>query len=255
MAGGNNLINTRAGVASITLAMGGLAIGLMGLLPNSATVILLDKGSSFFPYPFTIQNLMWLVMFIGLGECYVRHQAIHEDRKHLNNDYLDLARPTLSNQDLPHLLARLQPLAQGKAFLPRLIYRAAQILMASGSTDSATTNLNSNYDLYAHTIDVRYTTLRYITWLIPTLGFLGTCIGIAIALNYAAAADVQDPALLSHLSANLGVAFYTTFLALLQSAVLVFIMNILQAREEIGLNASMQYCLDNLIGRYTAPRP
>lgn len=51
------------------------------------------------------------------------------------------------------------------------------------------------------------------------------------------------------LSANLGVAFYTTLLALVQSAMLVLALHITQAREERVLNRAGQYCLDNLINR------
>ena len=50
-------------------------------------------------------------------------------------------------------------------------------------------------------------------------------------------------------SGKLGVAFNTTLLALLQSAVLVFALHVIQSREEIALNRAGQYCLDNLINR------
>ena len=37
-----------------------------------AVDMLLDRNTESFPYPFTIQNLMWLVFFIGAGELAVR---------------------------------------------------------------------------------------------------------------------------------------------------------------------------------------
>ena len=111
--------------------------------------------------------------------------------------------------------------------------------------------MNSSLELYMHEIDLRYNMLRYIMWLIPSLGFIGTVIGIALALNFAGAetTDFQDPKLLSKLADRLGVAFYTTLLALLQAAVLVFLMHLTQAREEKALNDAGQYCMDNLINR------
>ena len=85
---------------------------------------------------------------------------------------------------------------------------------------------------------------------LPTLGFIGTIMGIADALAYAAGIDnPQDPTLLKEITKRLGVAFYTTLLALLQSAVLVFALHIAQGKEEMALNRSGQYCLDNLINR------
>ena len=55
--------------------------------------------------------------------------------------------------------------------------------------------------------------------------------------------------LLGQITGRLGVAFYTTLLALIQSALLVFALHIVQQKEEMALNQSGQYCLDNLINR------
>ena len=45
--------------------------------------------------------------------------------------------------------------------------------------------LNSSLELYLHEIDLRYSIMRYLTWLIPSLGFIGTVMGIMFALQYA----------------------------------------------------------------------
>jgi hypothetical protein len=47
----------------------------------------------------------------------------------------------------------------------------------------------------------------------------------------------------------MSIAFNGTFIALLLSAVLVYIMHLAQQREEKALNNSAQYCLDKLINR------
>ncbi|MGH8036063.1 MAG: MotA/TolQ/ExbB proton channel family protein, partial [Lysobacterales bacterium] len=94
----------------------------------------------------------------------------------------------------------------------------------------------------------------YITWVIPTLGFVGTVVGIMLALNYAGdPVNVQSPDMLYHVTELLGVAFSTTLLALVQAAIVVFIQNLIQSREETALNQAGQYCLDNLINRLYAP--
>ena len=91
--------------------------------------------------------------------------------------------------------------------------------------------------------------LRYIVWVIPTLGFLGTVIGIANALEGIAEMRPDDENLLRILTTKLGTAFFTTLLALAMSGIMVFFMHIIQGREERALNLSGQYCLDNLINR------
>jgi biopolymer transport protein ExbB/TolQ len=96
--------------------------------------------------------------------------------------------------------------------------------------------------------------VRYITWLIPSLGFIGTVIGIMLALNYAGdRANVQSPDMLYQVTERLGVAFSTTLLALVMASILVFLQNIIQGREETALNRAGQYCLDNLINRLYSP--
>jgi len=50
-------------------------------------------------------------------------------------------------------------------------------------------------------------------------------------------------------SSGLKIAFYTTILALLLSAILVLLQNIVQRKEEGALNRAAQYCLKNLINR------
>ena len=84
--------------------------------------------------------------------------------------------------------------------------------------------------------------------------FIGTLVGISIALAKAGRLpDLEDPEALqtwiNALTTNLGVAFYTTLVALTLSAVLVFLTSLATSREERALNNTGQYCLDNLINR------
>jgi flagellar motor component MotA len=115
--------------------------------------------------------------------------------------------------------------------------------------DQANALLTSSLELSLHEIDLRYSMVRYVVWAIPTLGFIGTVVGISLALAFAGAVDLQDPNLLAELTKRLAVAFDTTLLALVMSAVLVLCQHVVQAYEERALNQAGQYCLDNLINR------
>ncbi len=57
------------------------------------------------------------------------------------------------------------------------------------------------------------------------------------------------PEMMEQVTGDLGVAFYTTLLALLQSAVLMFAKHILQEKEERALNEAARYTLRNLVNR------
>lgn len=239
--------------AGVSLLVGVIVILVMHLaLPANAIAakILIDKN--FFLYPASCQNLQWLVFFVGLGELVVRFLETQSDRTQLRQHYLpEDERTILQSADLGPIYGTVKRNPQGdRLFLPRLIKRTILQFQSNRSVDQANSLLNSSLDMCMHEIDLRYNMLRYIMWLIPSLGFLGTVIGISQALNFAGGGvNFNDPKFLSQLTDNLGTAFYTTLLALIQAAVLVFFMHVVQAREEKSLNDAGQYCLDNLINR------
>ena len=249
----------------ICFALGGLATGivfvlLLGLLlppvldEVSAGGILLDRNSSI--YPFTIQNLMWLLFFTGLADVLLRFARSTRELWQLGRQLLPEDGETLLQAgDLGPLYQRIRPLDAGEHyFLQRLIGRIILQFQSSRSVEQANSLLNSSLELLQHEIDLKYNMMRYLVWLIPTLGFIGTVVGIALALGEAG--NIPHPEQvdslgdwIKSLTGNLALAFNTTLLALLLSAVLVFLMHLAQGREETALNRAGQYCLDNLINR------
>ena len=244
----------------VVLGMGFITLLSVILQAGIMAELLLDRNTRFFPYPFTIQNLTWIIFFGGCGELFVRIQRATVEDNQLKKNLLPEDDSTmLRSEDLGEFYeaANTNPRVQN-CFLQRLISRTILQFQSSRSVDQANTLMNSSVELFQHELDLNYHMLRYIVWLIPTLGFIGTVVGIALALNETGASlssgaggtsMTQNPELLVAMTKNLGVAFYTTLLALLLSAVLVFILHVAQAREERALNKAGQYCLDNLINR------
>lgn len=226
-------------------------VTVLGLVLTEGRIadFLLDRNSPVFPYPFTIQNLMWLLFFGAGGELWVRFERSRLESDQLRRGLLPEDETTMLRiADLGAIRARSR--GEERFFLQRIVSRCVLQFQSSKSTERANALLNSSLDLMQHEVDNRYAIVRYLVWVIPTVGFIGTVVGIAAALNSAGAAeDYQDPALLGQLTRDLGVAFYTTMLALAQSAVLVLAQNQVQSREEGALNQAGQYCLDNLINR------
>jgi len=202
--------------------------------------ILLDSDASY--WPFTIQNIMELVL---------RWSAAKDEESQLKRGYL----PTDERQLDAGLLVKIRDsIASRKfarnAFLPRMISRTIDQYRMSGDKGEALNVMNASLELYMHEIDLRYSILRYLTWLIPSLGFIGTVMGIMFALQYAGIpANAESEDFLYQVTQRLGVAFTTTLLALIMSAVLVLIQSMVQAKEERALNAAGQYTIDNLILR------
>ncbi len=211
--------------------------------------ILLDSDASF--WPFTIQNIMWVAFFIGLGELFLRWSAAVDEKAQIKRGYLPTDGRGLDFETLEKIRQGIVNRRFGKnSFLPRMILRTIDQFSMSKKEDQAISVLNSSLELYMHEIDLRYSTMRYLTWLIPSLGFIGTVMGIMFALQYAGVAEnAQADDFLYQVTSRLGVAFTTTLLALIMSAVIVLIQSFVQAKEERALNEAGQYCLDNLILR------
>ena len=92
-------------------------------------------------------------------------------------------------------------------------------------------------------VESSYSLLRYIAWAIPSLGFIGTVLGIGAALAQAGMA-VEDIELVTK---PLGMAFDTTLIALLESIVLMFFMHSMQHKEEALLNSIDLFCQEKFI--------
>ncbi|MFA3792431.1 MotA/TolQ/ExbB proton channel family protein [Aliiglaciecola sp. SL4] len=219
--------------------------------------ILFDRSGP--SYPFTIQNVMWLFFFICAGEIWVRWQRATQEINQINRGLISddedaLYRP----KDLGPIYQAIKADNLGSRFyLQRLIKRIILQFQLSRSTEQANNLMNSSLELMQHEVDLKYTMVRYLVWLIPTLGFIGTVIGIAMALSSAGdMPPLSDSDAIKDwvavITIKLGVAFNTTLLALIMSAALVFFMHLAQGREEKALNLVGQYCLDRLVNRLIA---
>ena len=246
-----DLEGNRPLLAVLSTAVGLLiCVVLYYVLPPKAAKILIDRNGLI--YPFSVQNGMWIVFCIASGELLIRMRSAHLELKQLRMRYLPIdARVILQAHDLHEIYRRVKENDdRERRFVPRLISRCILQFQISTSVEQCASLMNTTLDLLSHEVDLRYGMLRYITWLIPSLGFIGTVVGIGHALSYAGEPGrFQDPALLSEVTSRLAVSFDGTLVALLMAAVLLFWQNVVQSREEHALNLSGQYCLDNLINR------
>jgi biopolymer transport protein ExbB/TolQ len=220
------------------------------ILPPDSRIaaILIDRRSPHFPYPFTIQNIEHIMLFLGLGELYVRWRtACHEltflDQKLLPED----TETVLEASDLGPIRKRVAKLFdKAHGILPSLIDLSILQFQSGRSVDQTVAITNSNLDLIQHRVDLSYSLVRYIAWVIPTMGFIGTVIGIGAALASVPAGTEIRMDVIAH---QLAVGFDCTMVALVESAILVFCLHIVQEKEELAVNLAGTYTLRNLINR------
>ena len=174
----------------------------------------------------------------------------------------------LARQERHVLSLNLIPVAQGTSILPedsREYARPIQALSASQQSfllprarltalhrfrstrniQDVSTAIRAICESESDRLDSELSMIRYIAWAIPSIGFLGTVRGIGQALGQAHQAAQGN---IAGVTQSLGVAFNSTFVALLISIIVMFLLHQLQlAQERLVLDAEA-YCDNQLIG-------
>lgn len=100
-------------------------------------------------------------------------------------------------------------------------------------------------DLAADRLIQSYSLVRTVTWAVPIMGFLGTVVGITMAI--ANVTPEQLDSSLPEVTSGLAVAFDTTAQALGISMILVFSTFVIERSEQSLLNETEQFGIDNLL--------
>jgi len=218
-----------------------------------AAQVILDRRSPHFKYPFTIQNIEHVLLFLGLGELFVRWRSACHEISFLDMNLLPEDEETvLEGSDLGPIRKRVAKLFNKEhGILPSIIDLSILQFQSGRSIDQTVAVTNSNLDLIQHRIDLSYSLIRYIAWVIPTMGFIGTVVGIGAALASVPSSGEIKMDVLAH---ELSVGFDCTMVALVESALLVFVLHMVQEKEELAINHAGTYTLRNLINRLYSAR-
>ena len=106
-----------------------------------------------------------------------------------------------------------------------------------------------------------YGILSGIVWVLPILGFIGTVVGLSGAIGGFGAVLSSDASVstlkdsLTPVTSNLGLAFDTTFLALVLAMAIHMSMTLLRRKEEQFLDACRDYAHNNVISRLRIVKP
>jgi hypothetical protein len=238
------------GLYLFTIIIGFAATYSVGqLLPTFLANIFFGKASPNFPFSF--QMFMWIPFFIGIHELLIRYLDYVETRSYLDDHLLSENRDKIyTSKDLAKILRLVDPVADSSnGVLPKLIQQIIYKFQSNKSIEEGTNTLTQFVEIFEKSLDLFYARLRYLTWFIPTLGFIGTVYGISITVSEVGLSSPEDPQLLQRVAASLAVAFDTTLLALVQSAILLYIMSVIESAEEKNLLNMYKYTFENLINR------
>lgn len=171
--------------------------------------------------------LIWALAIMGYkGRLALLERVIHERR------LIDIPEGTsVLPQDAREYSRSLESLPRGKQelLLPRTLLSALQRFATTGSIQAVSDSVKEQCDMESDRLDSELSMVRYIAWAIPSIGFIGTVRGIGDALGQAHKAVEGD---ISGVTVSLGVAFNSTFVALVLSIIIMFFLHQLQLVQE-----------------------
>lgn len=186
-----------------------------------------------------IENTETGMFFIGLCTLIGTLKRIPTERRALQAHLLD-GISTNSNDDAVSVATRIRTHLDAAAkqiedthFVKR-VREASEYVIGRGSAEGLEGYLTYLAEIRSGRLHDGYALIRTITWAIPILGFLGTVIGITMAI-----ANINPEKLESSLpevTAGLAVAFDTTALALALSMILVFGTYVIERTEQQTLD-------------------
>jgi biopolymer transport protein ExbB/TolQ len=164
---------------------------------------------------------------------------LHEGTKVLPEDTREYARGLES-----------LPTDQQRALVPRALLAGLHRFAATRNIQDVSQTAHGIAEAESERLASELSMVRYIAWAIPSIGFIGTVRGIGAALGQAHKAVEGD---IAGVTQSLGVAFNSTFIALLISIVLMFLLHQLQLQQERLVLDTETYLDRNLIRHLRVP--
>jgi biopolymer transport protein ExbB/TolQ len=191
------------------------------------------------------------LFFVGFAALAIRYLTVtlqHRSLRRLSLDLLPVGGQLIADCD--HLLGQLaelpRPLQQG--YLANRLRDALEYVRRKNSADSLDQHLHHLEELDLAQMCAGYSIVRIAIWAIPILGFLGTVIGITMAIASLSPQALEQS--LPEVTAGLGVAFDTTAEALGLSLILVFGKSWVERAENRLLSAVDARVSAELVGRF-----
>jgi biopolymer transport protein ExbB/TolQ len=142
-----------------------------------------------------------------------------------------------------------QRAARGPFILANMIRLALSKYAVSRSARDVSETVRTQADVDLGRLVSSMSTVHYLAWAIPAIGFLGTVRGLATSLTMGAQTDKKIDLFIGEATRHLNVAFDCTLIALALSLVLMFLLHSVQRDEEALVIDCQQYCLEHLVTR------
>lgn len=193
------------------------------------------------------QETCFILMFWAIAIMGYKTRRALEERKMLMEPIINISEGTsVLPEDARELSRPVQALAESKQTLliPRALLSALQRFGSTKNIGDTSRAIKEICDTESERLDSELAMVRYLTWAIPSIGFIGTVRGIGEALGQAHKAVEGD---IAGVTISLGVAFNSTLIALVISIFVMFFSHQLQLLQERVVLDTQAYCDNKLI--------
>jgi biopolymer transport protein ExbB/TolQ len=193
------------------------------------------------------QEACFVLMFWAIAIMAFKGVQAARERRLLQKELVPVAEGTkILPEDAREYARSIESLPESEQgyLLPRALLAALHRFTATRSIQDVSSTSQELCDSESERLESELSMVRYIAWAIPSIGFLGTVRGIGEALGQAHKAVEGD---IAGVTQSLGVAFNSTFIALLISIGLMFLLHQLQLHQERLVLDSRTYLDRHLI--------
>ena len=226
--------------------------GVLSMFPDST-------GSAMFTRSIVINAAIVFLTAWSLSTIAIKARKVALQRRSLSLDFLPTEDPgfVLTPASAENVLQNLYASVDDpqRFLLTRRIHHALANLRNIGRIADVDEVLRTQAENDEAQVDSSYTVLRGVIWAVPVLGFIGTVLGLSLAMGSFGAvldragdnAELRDA--LREVVGGLSVAFETTLQGLVAALCVHLLMVRVRRREEEFLDDCKEYCQKNVVGR------
>lgn len=193
------------------------------------------------------QETCFILMLWAFSLMAYKAYATAQERKILQMNLIPINQGTsILPEDAREYSRPIQALSESIQgyLLPRALLTALHRFRSTRNIQDVSNSVRAICESASERLDSELSMIRYIAWAIPSIGFLGTVRGIGQALGQAHKAVQGD---IAGVTQSLGIAFNSTFVALLISIVIMFLLHQLQLSQERIVLDTESYADNRLI--------
>ena len=193
------------------------------------------------------QESCLILMFWAIAIMGFKGNAIFGERKFFRENLVDVSdEMRIVPEDSYRYARHIKSVIKNEEdfLLPKALVAGLFRFSTTRDVQDTSEAIKDTCETEAEKLDSELAIIRYIVWAVPSIGFIGTVRGISQALSQAHQAVQGD---IFGVTASLGVAFNSTFVALIISLLIMFLMHQVQLSQERLVLDTMTYCNQNLI--------